>query len=45
VSIYEIYCEKIKDLLNPNSILPLKIRLDKEKNTYIENLTEEVVHE
>jgi kinesin family protein 5 len=44
VSMVEIYMERLKDLLNPDEA-NLKIREDKNKGIYIEDLTEENVTE
>ena len=44
VSIVEIYCEKIRDLLD-NSKINLKIREDKTRGVYIQDVTEVYVSE
>ncbi len=44
VSIVEIYLERIRDLLCPDKV-NLKIRQDKQKGVYIEDVTESYVTE
>lgn len=45
ISILEIYCEKIKDLITPTNSESLKIKQDKEDGIYVEGLSEIYVRE
>ena len=43
ISVVELYMEKIRDLLNPSRGVDLKIREDKAKGIYIQDITETYV--
>ena len=39
ISMVEIYCEVVRDLLNPNQTKKVRIRQDKKKGVVLENIT------